>query len=84
MRSSKTPFNKSRNFFDCGPKCEKRKPGCHDHCESYLKKRAELTQIREAEKQRVEIDQYTIEQCVKSKARNTYKRSAYRPQDDRY
>lgn len=27
-------------MFSCEPNCEKRKPGCHDHCEKYQKERA--------------------------------------------
>lgn len=33
-------FNRSRTTFDCMPDCPERKPGCHDTCERYKKKRA--------------------------------------------
>lgn len=67
-------FNKSRHFFDCEPNCERRKPGCQDHCERYLKKRAELDALNAAEKKRKEAWDYTIQSIVKKKDQNAKRR----------
>ena len=61
----KSLFNCQRHFFDCPPDCPKRKPACHSHCDTYLKKRAELDELNATEKKRKAIDRYTIEQVVK-------------------
>ena len=30
----------ARSFFKCEPDCPKRKPGCQDHCDTYLTAKA--------------------------------------------
>jgi hypothetical protein len=48
------------NMFSCGPDCEKRKPGCHSHCEKYKRERAEYDKRKAAEDKKRELLGYTI------------------------
>lgn len=57
----------SRYFFDCKPDCPKRKPGCQDHCRTYLDKRAELDALNEAERKRKEAGILATISSVKRK-----------------
>ena len=61
------PYWSSRQFFDCKPDCPERKPGCHDHCERYQKKRAQLDAWNAAERKRKEAAVPTIDTLVKKK-----------------
>ena len=60
-------FWSSRCFFNCPPDCPKRKPGCQDHCKTYLDKRAELDALNAAERKRKEAATLTIEAITRKK-----------------
>lgn len=54
-------WNNTRYFFDCKPDCKERKPGCHDHCERYLTKRAQLDEINRQKTLEKEAKSYTYD-----------------------
>lgn len=54
-------YNGTRHFFDCKPDCEGRKPGCQDHCERYLTKRAQLDEINRKKRLEKEARAYTYD-----------------------
>lgn len=57
-------FNRSRSIFNCPPNCPGRKPGCHDHCDTYLEKRALQDRINADRRRKREIDCYQIESVM--------------------
>lgn len=53
------------SMFTCGPNCENRKPGCHDHCEKYQRERAAYDKRKaELDKDR-EVMNYTLKLITK-------------------
>ena len=67
-------FNKSRTIFDCPPKCEGRRPGCHDRCKRYLEKRALQDKINAENRRKRGIDSYQIDSVMKARDINAKKR----------
>ena len=41
--------------------CDKRKPGCHSKCESYLKEKAERDKLKEKMSESHEFNNYTFD-----------------------
>lgn len=62
-------FKKSQYFFDCPPDCPKRRPACQDHCDTYLKKRAELDEINRQRRLKYEASAYICESVKKKQDR---------------
>jgi hypothetical protein len=48
-------FNGNRHFKSC-QKCDKRFPGCHDHCELYAADKAAYKEIKASMRQEKEVD----------------------------
>lgn len=62
-------WNNTRYFFDCKPDCEERKPGCQDHCERYLAKRAQLDEMNRQKRLKYEASAYICESVEKKRDR---------------
>ena len=60
-------WNNTRYFFDCMPDCEGRKPGCQDHCEKYLTKRAQLDEINKERRLKYIASEYLYDSVNKKK-----------------
>lgn len=70
-------FNKCRYFFDCPPNCPKRKPACQSHCDTYLKKRAELDAINAEARKKKEASIYIAENVANKRDRIAKIKRAY-------
>ena len=54
------PWRRVRRVFPCTPDCPERVPGCHDHCERYIRAKEKHDQEK-AEARRIKhIDDYSI------------------------
>ena len=62
-----TAYWGGRCFFNCPPDCPERKPGCQDHCRTYLDKKEEWDALKAAERKRKEAATLTIENIVRKK-----------------
>ena len=60
-----TNYRSNNGIFSCEPNCVNRKPGCHDHCEKYMREKAEHDRRREAEASRQKIDSCLIHNIIK-------------------
>lgn len=70
-------YNSTRYFFDCKPDCEKRKPGCHDHCDSYQTKRAQLDEINKQHRLKYLASEYMYDSIKKKKDRISRLKRSY-------
>ena len=54
------PWSSKSRIFTCPPDCPKRQPGCHDHCETHIREKAEHERIRKAMRLEKYIDGYSL------------------------
>lgn len=65
------------HFINCCHHCTDRYPGCHDHCDTYKKKRAEWDEIKAKDRLERSIDGYLSGNIHRSRDANAKRRKEY-------
>ena len=61
---SNHPWRRMTHIFTCEPDCPERKPGCQDHCEKYIREKAEHDKRVSIENTRNYLDSYTTRRIM--------------------
>ena len=70
----------TRSFFKCDPDCPKRKPGCQDHCSTYLTAKAKHDARKKEYYGDMYLRQYLAEKNAKARDVNAKQRKSQKPQ----
>lgn len=57
--------------------CDKRYPGCHDHCESYLSAKAEYEKTKALSKADEELRTYVVTRSFRRRDENTLQKKRH-------